>query len=170
MRKGLEFVELLCKDALKKGLLEPFERETCPQRVAALIGYEWIWVAQYHAQRLGLVTSGEAGLKLTNSGRRYIDALLELAYMLKGEVEWGAEAVAAALEALTDWRAEFHSGEEMAKYAELVVEELRGLRRFPETYKWACSLMVRYDFKYMESPLGLLKRIEALTLNSERTP
>ncbi|RLE99742.1 MAG: hypothetical protein DRJ57_01925 [Thermoprotei archaeon] len=170
MRRGLEFIELLCKDALRKGLLEPFERETCPQRIAALIGYEWIWVVQYHAKRLGLVTSGEDRLKPTNSGRRYIDTLLELAHMLKSEVEWGAEAVAAALEALTDWRAEFHSGEEIAKYAELVVKELQGLRRFPEAYKWACALMVRYDFKYMESPLELLKRIEALTLKSERMP
>lgn len=73
-------------------------------------------MAHHHARRLGLV-SEEGELRLTSHGEEYLDVLLEIACMLRDEVSWGVEAVTAALNALTDWRAEL-----------------------PRAYKWACTL------------------------------
>ncbi|RLF06897.1 MAG: hypothetical protein DRK00_00180 [Thermoprotei archaeon] len=170
MGEELEFIKLLCERASERGLLEPLGRRTCPQHVAALIGYEWIRVIQHHALRLGLVVRGRAGLRLTSCGVEYADALLELAYVLRCEVGWGVRAIAAALEALTDWRAELRNGEEAVGYAKLVIRELEELKRIPGAYEWARSLIARYDFKHMESPIELLRKIKDLTLKSERAP
>ena len=160
--------ELVCKYARRRLDFEPLGREACSQAIMARLGPRDFVLAFHHMLRLNLVEIRDDGLEFTSIGARYADLLLELSSILRSEVGWGVEAVAAALNALTDWNATFKRGEEMVEYAETLIGELRRLEsEAPGAYRWAVSLLVRYDFKSMEGPVELVRKIEELCLEGK---